>query len=512
MVNRPMHRRLRLLPFLMVPFILSLLILGACEGGKDKDEDKAAAAETAAKDSLLELIESVGEVRFGDLEAIRERGVLRALVTYSRTDFFLDHGRIRGIQADFLREFEKQLNAGIEDPTRRTRVHFLPVAFDQLIPALNAGLGDVAAAFLTLTPERLQMVDFAASRRMTVDEIVVSHQAAPALGGLEDLAGREVYVLRNSSYAEHLRKLNDGFRERGLAPVAVVEADPLLLSEDILEMVNAGIVDVTVVDSYRAELWARVLPALVLHHDLRLAEGNAVGWAVRETSPRLKAELESFITAKGKGSLIGNILFREYFENTQWIEDPTEGERRRVERYFALFREYGERYGFDELMLAAVAFQESGLRHDRRSHRGAVGIMQLLPTTAADPNVGIPDISDVEDNIHAGTRYLAFLRDRYFADPAITEADRRALTWAAYNAGPAKVRRMRALAAELGLDPDVWFGNVEVAAGRIVGRETVTYVANIQKYYVAYQLARRVRAAKDGMLSAGSGDDRVEKP
>ncbi|MDZ7754705.1 MAG: transporter substrate-binding domain-containing protein [Gammaproteobacteria bacterium] len=489
--------------FLTLLFLLPLVLLGSCGSG---EEDVAAPASAAAEDELLDLIESVGEARFGDLDAMRERGVLRALVTYSRTDFFLDRGRIRGIQAEFLREFEKQLNAGIEDPTRRIRVHFLPVAFDRLIPALNAGLGDVAAAFLTVTPERLEMVDFAASRRMVVDEIVVTHGAVAAPEGLEDLAGHEVYVLRDSSYAEHLRGLNEDFRERGLAPVTVMEADPHLLSEDILEMVNAGIVDITVVDSYRAELWARVLPDLVLHHDLRIAEENPVGWAVRQTNPRLKAELDSFIAAKGKGSLIGNILFRKYFESTEWIEDPTEGEGRRVDRYFALFRKYGQRYGFDELVLAALAFQESGLRHDRRSHRGAVGIMQLLPSTAADPNVGIPDITDVEDNIHAGAKYLAFLRDRYFSDPGIGEADRRALTWAAYNAGPAKVRRMRELTAELGLDPDVWFGNVEVAAGRIVGRETVDYVANIQKYYVAYQLARRVREVKDGALAAGSGD------
>lgn len=496
----PHRRRPPLFPTLL--FLLPLVLLGGC----GSEEEEAAPPPTETDNGFMDLIASVGEPRFGDLDAIRERGVLRALVTYSRTDFFLDRGRIRGIQADFLREFEKQLNAGIEDPTRRIRVHFLPVAFSQLIPALNAGLGDVAAAFLTVTPERLEVVDFAASRRMAVDEIVVTHEAVPAPAGLEGLAGREVYVVRDSSYAEHLRALNEDFRKRGLAPVTVVEADPHLLSEDILEMVNAGIVDITVVDSYRAELWARVLPALVLHHDLRLAEGNPVGWAVRKTNPRLKAALDRFIAAKGKGSLIGNILFRKYFESTEWIEDPTGGEGRRVDRYFALFRQYGERYGFDELVLAALAFQESGLRHDRRSHRGAVGIMQLLPTTAADPNVGIPDITDVEDNIHAGAKYLAFLRDRYFADAAIGEADRRALTWAAYNAGPAKVRRMRELAAELGLDPNVWFGNVEVAAGRIVGRETVDYVANIQKYYVAYQLARRVREVKDGALAAGSGD------
>jgi len=102
----------------------------------------------------------------------------------------------------------------------------------------------------------------------------------------------------------------------------------------------------------------------------------------------------------------------------------------------------------------------------------------------------------VENNIHAGVKYLAFLRDRYFSDPALTPDNRVAFTWAAYNAGPAKVRRMRQLAAKMGLDPNKWFHHVELAAARIVGRETVKYVADVYKYFVAYSLAEKLTEKK----------------
>jgi membrane-bound lytic murein transglycosylase MltF len=150
------------------------------------------------------------------------------------------------------------------------------------------------------------------------------------------------------------------------------------------------------------------------------------------------------------------------------------------------FREYGERYDLDWLLLAAQGYQESRLNQDLRSPAGAVGVMQLLPSTAADPNVGIPNIEDLENNIHAGAKYLAFLRDRYFSDEAIDSLNQQLLSLAAYNAGPARVARLRREAADEGLDPNVWFRNVELIAARRIGRETVRYVNNIFKYYVAY--------------------------
>jgi membrane-bound lytic murein transglycosylase MltF len=166
-----------------------------------------------------------------------------------------------------------------------------------------------------------------------------------------------------------------------------------------------------------------------------------------------------------------------------------------------IFRNYGDRYDFDWLMLAAQGYQESGLRQDRRSPAGAVGVMQIKPSTAADPNIGIDDVSTVDNNIHAGTKYMRFLADRYFDDDGINDLNQWLLSLAAYNAGPAKVARMRREAAENGYDPNYWFDNVEIIAARRIGKETVTYVSNIFKYYVGYQIISErsdMRATRHG--------------
>jgi membrane-bound lytic murein transglycosylase MltF len=437
----------------------------------------------------------VAEPFVGDLSGIRDRGFLRVLVTHSRTDFFVNDGKILGIQAELARELQKWLNKGIKREQDKLKLLFVPVTFDQLMPALEAGQGDVAAALLTITPGRSKRVDFISGKRQAVAEVLVTHASTTAPESIEALSGRSLTVLRGSSYVEHLRALNEQFAARGLEPIEVIEADPRLLSEDLLEMVNAGVIEATVIDDFKGRLWAQVLDDIRVHDDLAIKRGNHIGWAIRKDNPELKTSLDEFVSKVKRGSLLGNILFKRYFGNVRWISNPLDQQQRQSYRqYVDLFRKYGEQYDFDHLALFAQAFQESGLDHSRKSHRGAVGLMQLLPSTAKDKNVGIPDISDPESNVHAGTKYLAFLRDRYFSDPAMTETDRLAFTWAAYNAGPAKVRKMRELAVKLGLDPNQWFGHVEVAAGRIVGRETVKYVANIYKYYIAYRLISDLRS------------------
>ena len=161
----------------------------------------------------------------------------------------------------------------------------------------------------------------------------------------------------------------------------------------------------------------------------------------------------------------------------------------RFEETIDLFKRYAGDYGFDHLMVAAQGYQESGPDQNAKSGAGAVGIMQLLPTTAADKNVGIPDISDAESNIHAGVKYLNFIRNRYFNDPEIDRFNQTLFALAAYNAGPARVARLRTKAEQQGYDPNIWFDNVEIFAARDIGRETVQYVANILKYYVGYRLS-----------------------
>ncbi len=192
------------------------------------------------------------------------------------------------------------------------------------------------------------------------------------------------------------------------------------------------------------------------------------------------------------------MLFNRYYKETKWINTPnTDEERRKLRALVEFLKKYCNKYDFDYLAIAAQGYQESQLDQKRRSHRGAVGVMQLLPSTAADKNVGIPDIKTAEKNIQAGVKYMAFIRDRYFADPQLKNIDRMAFSWAAYNAGPAKVKKMRRRAAQIGLNPAIWHSNVEVAAGKIVGRETVEYVSNIFKYYIAYSLVRDQQATSD---------------
>jgi membrane-bound lytic murein transglycosylase MltF len=435
-----------------------------------------------------------------DLDAIKKRKKLRALVVFSQTDFyFSDNATPVGMQVDLLTQFEKHLNKGVKKAADQIRIQYIPTTFDRLIPDLIEGKGDVIAALLTVTPEREKTIDFITAGRSKVQEMVVSNRAETAPTSLDDLAGKEIYVLKNSSYAEHLALLNKSLKDKKLKPVKITEADAHLGSEDILQMVNAGAVSLTVVDDYKAKIWAEVLDNLNVHEDLVVKADNHIGWGIRKTNPLLKKSLNEFLQQVKKGTYMGNMLFKRYYRDTKWIEKPAAEEHlKRFEHLISLFRKYGEKYGFEALALAAQGFQESKFDQSLRSHRGAVGIMQLLPSTAADKNIDIPDIETEERNIEAGAKYMAFIRDRYFSDPAISEVDKMAFSWAAYNAGPAKVQKMRDEAGKMGLNINQWFNNVEVAAGKIVGRETVEYVSNIFKYYVAYALVveRKLQAAE----------------
>ena len=441
------------------------------------------------EESLLPVSITVAEQFTGDWDEMKERGVVRILVPHNKTDYRLDNnGDARGIQADYIKELERIVGEERQQGEAPMVFLVLPVRFNQLIPKLLAGYGDIAAALFTITPEREELVDFAGGSRV-VDELLVTSANLSGVSTLEDLIGQSVYVLAGSSYLQHLNEINDKFRTEGKGQIEIVEADANLTTPDILEMVNAGIVDATVVDDFEVGLWAEVLPDITVHQDIKINEGGRLGWAIRKNSPGLASELAKAGEQVKKGTLIGNMLFKRNFQNTQWIKNPLqEEERAKLIALIELFQGYGDQYEFDFLALAAQAYQESRLDHSARSSAGAVGIMQLLPSTAADPNVGIPNIEDLEANIHAGAKYMAFLRERYFSDPDMSEENKFAFTWASYNAGPARVRQMRARAIEMGLDPDIWFQNVEYAALEIVGLETVRYVANIYKYYIAYRL------------------------
>ncbi len=449
------------------------------------------AAENASE--LEKLAPSIFSASTGDLPEMKRRGFIRALVTFNKTEFFIDRGRPMGFQAEYLKEYEKFLNRGLRKGEKKIHIIFIPVPFDRMIPDLLAGKGDIAAAFLTVTPKREKKVAFAKWQGLKMDELLVFSKDAEEINSLPDLSGHSLYLLKQSSYIEHVMDLNRMLLSHGRLPVFIKRSDPNLSTEDILEMVNAGVVKITVADHIKAKLWKQVLPNIVVRDELKLHSQGDVGWGVRKANPELLKSLQAFHARMSKGTLFGNLMLKRYYENTKWIKNPfTQQEQAKFSRFVPIFKKYGERYGFDYLAIAAQAYQESRFDPKKRSPKGAVGVMQVMPSTASDPNVKIGNIYRVENNIHAGVKYLAFLRDRYFSDPGISPEDRLAFSWAAYNAGPGAVMRMREKAKKMGLDPNKWFQNVEYAALRIVGREPVRYVANIYKYYIAYKLIHQM--------------------
>jgi membrane-bound lytic murein transglycosylase MltF len=422
----------------------------------------------------------------GDLPEILETRLLRVLIAYSRTNYFVDFGTERGFEYEILRKYEEHLNTG-RKLSQRVVVVFIPVPLENILSELENGRGDIAAGGLTITPERRQRVAFTSPYIPNVREVVVSGPGVSGIERIEDLSGRDVWVRRESSYVEHLGRLSARLQEEGKKTINIRVAPRNLVTEDLLELVNAGVFDLTVADEHIAAAWAGTLPNIRVRQDLVINSGGAIAWAVRPGNPELKASLDSFLKAVRKGTLLGNIYFKRYFTDSKWISNPlSSADAARLQELIGLFQKYGAMYGFDWAALAAVGYQESRLDQSTRSRAGAVGIMQIRPSTAADKNVGITGIETAENNIHAGAKYLAFLRDRYFADPGIPEGARFDFTLAAYNAGPARIASLRREAAEKGYNPKLWFSNVETIAAARVGAETVTYVANINKYYLAY--------------------------
>jgi membrane-bound lytic murein transglycosylase MltF len=434
----------------------------------------------------------------GDFDGMVERRKIRVLVAHSKLFFFFDQARIRGVSYDAFREFEIYINKKLKTGTRKIKMVFLPVPRDKLIPWLAAGRGAIAAANLTITDKRLKLVDFSRPGYKNVSEILVSGADTSEIKNLDGLSGKEIHVRLSSSYHEHLLRLNKSFKKEGKPPVKIIAASEYMEDSDLLEMVNAGLIPMIVVDDHKAKFWTQVFDKIKLHPDIAINSGGNIGWAIRKKSPKLKKIVDEFIRTHQKGTLMGNILFKRYLENNQWARNALgPEEQKKFQALSDLFEKYSSQYNFDYLMIAALAYQESRLDHSSRSHVGAVGIMQMLPSTAADKNVGIADIEELENNIHAGIKYLRFLRDRYFSDPAIDTLNQNLFAFAAYNAGPAKIRRMRTETRKAGLDPNVWFGNVDIVVAKKIGRETVQYVSNIYKYYIAYRLVRDKRLAME---------------
>jgi len=451
---------------------------------------------TSTLDKPLRELKLANKPWFGDFDKLLERRMIRVLVPYSRSLYYVDRGRERGLTAELVRDFEQFVNRKYRRGKRPVTVYLIPTTRDRLLSGLEEGLGDIAAGNLTVTDERSKIVDFVAqSDRSTVKELVLRGATAPPLVSIDDLAGRTVHVRRASSYYESLDALNARFRAAGKAEIHLQLVPDALEDEDMMEMANAGVIDVMVVDEWKAKMWAPILPKLDVDETLFVREGGRIGWAIHKERPKLAEAIADFDRNVARKQGTYEYRLKQSMRRVRELQDPTKtSDWKRFEQTIALFRRYGDRYDFDPLMLAAQGYQESQLRQDARSHVGAIGVMQLMPATGAEMKVG--DIQVIEPNIHAGAKYMDMLMTKYFPDAHFSQGNRPLFAFASYNAGARNIARMRREAAKRGLDPDKWFNNVEVVVAEKIGLETTTYVRNIYKYYVSYRLSVEAQQAR----------------
>jgi membrane-bound lytic murein transglycosylase MltF len=432
----------------------------------------------------------------GDLDKMIKRRVIRAGVVFNRTQYFLDKGVQRGISYESLKLFEDELNKRLKTGLLKVHVAIIPMQRNQLGPALLSGHVDLVAATIVVTPERRKIADFSNPTRTNVSEVVVTAADALPVSTADDLSGREVFVRRGSSYYEDLQALNQSLASRGKPPATIKEAPDALEDDDVLEMVNAGLVQATIVDDFIAEFWSQVFPQIRINKGATVRTGGEIAVGVRKNSPKLLQAINTWIKEYGRGTAFGNTIERRYLQSTKYVKGAAvEEERRKLLAMVKMFQTYGDRYDVDYLLMAAQGYQESGLDQAAKSSVGAIGVMQLMPATGKEQGVG--DIHEIDANIHAGVKYMRFMMDTYYKDDPMDRLNKGLMTLASYNAGPGRMRQLRAETAKRGLDPNVWFGNVERVVSERIGRETVTYVANIYKYYVAYRLVTERRDARE---------------
>jgi len=237
------------------------------------------------EDLLPEQFDVLTRPWHGDLDGMAERRAIRVLVVSGGPQFFYDRGKPRGITAELLDKFRQSVNEKLHRGLDAVEIIPMPVSRDRLIPALLAGKADLIAADMTITGRRSEEVDFSTPMARNIDEVLVFKSgASQGIDSLDNLAGQVVYVRKSSSYFEHLTTINENFAERGLDIIQIQAANELLRTQDIVEMLNAGLINATVLDSFRAKYWKQVFPDIEVREDIAVSTSTDIAWAFRKNS------------------------------------------------------------------------------------------------------------------------------------------------------------------------------------------------------------------------------------
>ncbi|GAK85074.1 transglycosylase Slt family [Vibrio ponticus] len=302
---------------------------------------------------------------FGDLPVLEKRGVIRVLVAADLGFYYIEGGQPKGILAELLYHFEKQL----KQRSSYLNLQVIPVDRDDLLPLLEQGYGDLVVANLTITQPRKEKVEFSSPVRTGVQEWIITEKHTKQYTNISQLSGKEFWVRASSSYFESLQKLNHQLNKLGKPPVLIRFLQETLQDYEVMEMVNQGHIKATVLDSHKSELWLSVMDNIEAHKKLPLRKNGTIAWAMRKESPKLKNLVDQYLRKHRSGTLMGNVIYGKYLDNTRWLRqvlNPTN--IRKLESMSEIFIKYSDQYGFDPLMISAQGYQESGLDQSKVSH------------------------------------------------------------------------------------------------------------------------------------------------
>jgi len=301
----------------------------------------------AAQDLEKAMTQSVNQKWTGDFEQMVDNRIIRVLIPYSKTFYFLDKAAQKGATYELVKEFEKSVNKQLKTRHLTVQVIFIPTSRDRLISGLAEGFGDIAAGNLTITDKRMQQVDFSDPIATGVNEILVTGPESSPVKDILDLSGQEIHVRKSSSYYESLKRLNKTLSKTGKPEIKIIEANEHLEDEDLLEMLNAGLIPMMVIDSHKGKFWAQIFENITLHPDITFRKNAKIAWAVQKNTPEFKKVINAFVKTNKKSTLMGNILFNRYLKSTKYVKNNlADKDRERFEKTIQFFRTIGLILGY----------------------------------------------------------------------------------------------------------------------------------------------------------------------
>ncbi len=444
----------------------------------------------------------------GDLPQIIQRQSLRVLVAFDNVGFFMNKGQQDGLYVALMDKYKQFLQKTYPE-ANNLKIYFIPVPQDQMEQLVSAGYGDIAFG-LTQTDELKRYIDFTIPEKQWLKEIAVTRAGSPPIKTIEDFAGRYFWVREKSSYYESLKSLNVYLRAMRLKPVMIIKAEEYLTDSDLIDMVAKGEILNTIVEDSRLTVYQRYFNNVVFNTSVPLKANSSLSWGIRRGSREFFRSLNKFLLLYRDGTSLGTPIYDRYLRtvptyasrndrtNNEWLGIKAED----FVKYARVFKKYGAQYNLDWMLLMAQGYQESTLNPNAKSNRGAVGIMQVLPSTANERYINVHNVNDIDNNVNAGTKYMRYILDHYFQDQLISDDEKLLFALASYNCGPNRIREYQREAKTRGLNHYLWFDNVEKIAMEKGAFETVKYVRNISSLYISYKNTYALQQKKQAVRSS----------